>query len=95
MIKKYERQIVNIFLPITLNICFGAQKNRLTERVLLSTHNIWFGWEIRKLIFIYAIYKKCFMFIWTNLKLPYLNNFLLYLVIINLQISRNAQSPRK
>ena len=29
-----------IFLSITLNICFGAQKNRLIETVLLSTHNI-------------------------------------------------------
>ena len=26
----------------------GAQTNRLTETVLLSTHNIWFGWKIRK-----------------------------------------------
>ena len=25
-----------------------AQKNRLIETVLLSTHNICFGWEIRK-----------------------------------------------
>ena len=29
----------------------GAQKNRLIETVLLSTHNICFGLEIRKLIF--------------------------------------------
>ena len=27
----------------------GAQKNRLIETVLLSTHNICFDWEIRKL----------------------------------------------
>ena len=27
----------------------GAQKNRLIETVLLSTHNIYFAWEIRKL----------------------------------------------
>ena len=25
----------------------GAQKNRLNETVLLSTHNICFGWEIK------------------------------------------------
>ena len=31
----------------------GAQKNRLIETVLLSTHNICFGWEIRKIIFSY------------------------------------------
>ena len=29
----------------------GAQKNRLIETVLLSTHNICFGREIRKFIF--------------------------------------------
>ena len=33
----------------------GAQKNRLIETVLLSTHNTCFGWEIRKQIFQYAI----------------------------------------
>ena len=30
----------------------GAQKNCLIEKVLLSTHNICFGWEIRKNIFL-------------------------------------------
>ena len=29
---------------------FGAQKNRLIERVILSTHSICFGWEIIKII---------------------------------------------
>ena len=30
----------------------GAQKNRLIETVLLSTHNVCFGWEeLRKLFF--------------------------------------------
>ena len=51
--KKHQRKIVNIFLRITLSIYFrcskepshrnGAQKNRLMETVLLSTHNICFG----------------------------------------------------
>ena len=41
--KFYERKIEIIFLPINLNICFGSQKNRLIETVLLSTHNICFG----------------------------------------------------
>ena len=31
---KVEHKIVNIFLPNNLNICFGAQKNRLGETVL-------------------------------------------------------------
>ena len=33
----------------------GAQKNRLDETVLLSTHNICLGWEIRKIIFSYTL----------------------------------------
>ena len=36
----------------------GAQKNRLIETVLLSTHNICFGWEIRKLNFLYSLLTK-------------------------------------
>ena len=35
-----------------------AQKNQLTETVPLSTHNICFGWEIRKLIFRYKCLTK-------------------------------------
>ena len=57
-----ESKIVN-FLSITLNIyVLGAQKNCLTETVLLSTHNICFSLEIRKLIFNYALVSKglCF-----------------------------------
>ena len=41
--KKFQRKIVNIFLPIIFRICFGAQKNHLIDMVLLSTHNICFG----------------------------------------------------
>ena len=39
-----QRKVVNIFLPISFNICFGsgAQKNCLIKTVLLSTHNICF-----------------------------------------------------
>ena len=36
-------------------MCLGAQKNRLIETVLLSTHNICFDWEIRKIIVSYAL----------------------------------------
>ena len=39
----FERKTENIFLSISFNSCFGAQKNRLIETVLLSTHNIFFG----------------------------------------------------
>ena len=33
----------------------GAQKNRLIVTVLLSTHNICIGWEIKKIIFQYTL----------------------------------------
>ena len=36
---------------------WGAQKNRFNETVLLSTHNICFGREIRKFIFDYITFK--------------------------------------
>ena len=44
--------------PQFLAYLLGAQKNRLIETVLLSTHNICFGWEIRKLFFWYALLTK-------------------------------------
>ena len=44
-----------IFLSISLNIILGAQKNRLNETILLSTKNICFRWEIKKLIFKYRL----------------------------------------
>ena len=46
---------MNIFLHVCLNVCFGAQKNRLIETVLLSTHNICFDSEIRKISFTNAL----------------------------------------
>ena len=49
MNKKFQCKIVNIFLPINLTYVLGAQKNRLIETVLLSTHNMCFGLEIKKL----------------------------------------------
>ena len=42
------RKNVIIFLSISLNVCLDAQKNRLIVTILLSTHNICFGWGIRK-----------------------------------------------
>ena len=50
-------KLVKIFLPVSFNICFGclnniyvlgAQKKRLNETVLLSTHNICFSQGNRK-----------------------------------------------
>ena len=35
-------------------MCFGCSKEQFIETVLLSTHNICFGGEIRKIIFKYA-----------------------------------------
>ena len=48
----FEHKIVNIFYPSVLTYVFGAQKKLLNEIVLLSTHNICFGCEIRKLFFV-------------------------------------------
>ena len=42
MNKIFEHKIVNIFLPISFNMCFECSKNRLVEMALLSTHNICF-----------------------------------------------------
>ena len=41
--------------PSVLTYVLGAEKNRLIETVLLSTLNIFFGQEIRKLMFNYAL----------------------------------------
>ena len=54
--KIFQHKIVNIFLPIYLTYVLG--KNCLIETVLLSTHNICFGWEIRKLNIRYAHLTK-------------------------------------
>ena len=49
---KFQRKIVKYFLIHNFSICFVCSKepshwDRLIETVLLSTHNICFGWEIR------------------------------------------------
>ena len=36
-----------MYVSISLNVCLGDQKNSLIETVLLSTHIICFGWEIK------------------------------------------------
>ena len=47
--------------PSVLTYVLGAQKNHLIEMVLLSGHNICFGWEIRKLFFfgVHSLLKAC------------------------------------
>ena len=60
--KHFQHKFVNIFLPIFLAYVLGAQKNRLIEMVLLSTHNIYFGWEIRKSFFCYALLTKVLLY---------------------------------
>ena len=44
--------------PSVLTYVLGAQKNCLIETVILSAHNICFGWEIRKLKFRYTLLTK-------------------------------------
>ena len=40
--KLFEREIVDIFFPISLNMYFGCSKEPSYETVYLSTHNICF-----------------------------------------------------
>ena len=56
--QNFQRENANFSYPSVLTYVFGAQKNRLTETVLLSTQNIYFGWEIRNLNFRYALLTK-------------------------------------
>ena len=53
--KFYERKMKLFSYPSILTCVVGAQKNRLIETVLLSTHNICFGSEIKKIVFQYAL----------------------------------------
>ena len=46
--KKISVKLKTFSYPLLLAYVAGAQKNSLIETVLLSTHNICFGWEIRK-----------------------------------------------
>ena len=46
--KKIERKLWLFYFSSVLSFVLGVQKNRLIETVLLSTHNICFGWEIKK-----------------------------------------------
>ena len=56
--KNFQRKIVNIFLPIVLAYFLSTQKKRLIKTILLSTHNICFGREIRKLFSVTHSYLK-------------------------------------
>ena len=58
MITGSDKQKFSIFsYPLFLSYVSGAQKNRI-EMGFFSTHNIYFGWEIRKLYFCYALLTK-------------------------------------
>ena len=43
MNKIFERKIINFSYSSVLTYVLGAQKNRLHEKILLNTHNIFFG----------------------------------------------------
>ena len=62
---------VNLWIfsyPLVKTLVLAAQKNRLIETVLLSTHNIRFGWEIRKLSLFTHSLKAC-------LQLSYISSY--------------------
>ena len=62
----FESTVVFIFLSISLNMCLGSQISCSIEKVLLSINNIWFVWEIKVIIFNYAL------FIWKPVRFWYL-----------------------
>ena len=51
--KNFDCKIVNNFLPVSFINMFWVLIRTVSLRPTLSTHNICFGWEIRKLIFWY------------------------------------------
>ena len=58
------------FYLSVLTYVLGAQKNRLIETVLLSTHNICFGWEIGNLVFWYALLTTVLVIIFFSSEKP-------------------------
>ena len=80
--------LVNIYV-------LGAQKNRLIETVLLSTHNKYFGWEMRRLVLMsthniclgWEITKLFFdyNFIWILAQVLNLQHMCNYIFLINLK----------
>ena len=65
--QKYLSVKLQIHVCSVLTFVLGAQKNRLNETVLLSTHNIHFGWEVRKFILWYILLTKGLYYRWTVL----------------------------
>ena len=60
-INKNTKSELNLWIfpgPSVLTSVLGAQKNRLREMVLLSTHNICFGWKMKKLYLINSFLSK-------------------------------------
>ena len=55
----FERNIVNIFLPISLDIVLGAQKNGLIETVLFEYPQHMFRLGKKKNIFLVHLTKAC------------------------------------
>ena len=59
--KKNQRKIVNIFLPISFNICFGCSKKPVSLRRFFKVPTTYVLVEIRKLNFPYALLTmSCF-----------------------------------
>ena len=60
--KIFQRKLVNIFIPISFNICFGCSKepSHWGGSFEYPQHN--FGWERRKLNFHYKLLTKVLLF---------------------------------
>ena len=57
VIKILSVKLLIFSYPSDVTYVLGVQKNHLIETVLLSTHNIAFGWEIRKIFFVTLLTK--------------------------------------
>ena len=56
-VKQFVSVKLRLYSHLSVKLCvLCAQKNRLNERVLLSTHNICYVWDIEKIIFSYALF---------------------------------------
>ena len=64
MSKNFECKIIIIFLLIKLFV-WGAQKNRLIETVLLSTHKICYGLQIQ--LWIHSYLEACLFWVTSSL----------------------------
>ena len=53
----FIQKVLIFFLYLLINICCGTHKKCFIEVLLMSTHNICFCWEIRKIVTLYSLFR--------------------------------------